>query len=309
MICAILFCLSLDFKPEVWIKDVMISGFLGPDQVFQNEAGAFFVLDQQSANVHIFSAEDGSHQRTFGSRGQGPGEFSFPTQLGITKQHLWVKDGLFLSFFSHSGDFIKKTKLPFHGEIVFALSESGLFYFKKTAVSLSWGDERKLFFMKFGSHPSKTIHEWNFPGPRSKKNNIQPSTMSYNPIVDRIFFRQSGTNRFLVFNGHNGTIDKQVEFPYPEVEGILSLPDHNFILTKAFGANKRAFFIVDTNGTPVDSPFKGSDFSPAVSIKENWIYYIRFDEENDISQLMRIQLDNYVDLFPALPMMTFDDAK
>jgi hypothetical protein len=50
------------------------------------------VLDQQAMNVQVFGL-DGEHRFTFGSEGQGPGEFDFPVSLLDLGDTLWVVDG------------------------------------------------------------------------------------------------------------------------------------------------------------------------------------------------------------------------
>ena len=54
--------------------------------------GRIYILEGQSAEVRVFTS-DGAHLRTFGRRGEGPGEFRFPTGMTWAPDgRLWVAD-------------------------------------------------------------------------------------------------------------------------------------------------------------------------------------------------------------------------
>ncbi|HEY8537179.1 MAG TPA: 6-bladed beta-propeller, partial [Vicinamibacterales bacterium] len=58
---------------------------LGPD-------GALYVLDAQASEVRVFGS-DGTHLRTFGRSGRGPGEFNHATGMAFDAHGtLWVMD-------------------------------------------------------------------------------------------------------------------------------------------------------------------------------------------------------------------------
>ena len=53
-----------------------------------------YVLDRGNFRVSVFDA-DGSHLRSFGGEGDGPGEFRFPTSLAVAPDgRVWVRDAL-----------------------------------------------------------------------------------------------------------------------------------------------------------------------------------------------------------------------
>lgn len=58
---------------------------------FEPETGRLFVADTQSHQIKIFDLE-GKLLATWGSRGEEPGQFNFPTHIAIFDQKLYVSD-------------------------------------------------------------------------------------------------------------------------------------------------------------------------------------------------------------------------
>jgi hypothetical protein len=73
---------SLD-DPEV--------GFSSIRAVTVDRAGLVYVLEQQEMEVRVYDW-DGTLRTRLGSRGEGPGEFQFPSQMGFVGDTLWVSD-------------------------------------------------------------------------------------------------------------------------------------------------------------------------------------------------------------------------
>jgi len=72
-----------------------------------DDQGAIFALDQQKSRVDVFSG-DGSHVRSIGRRGQGPGEFQAPFFIALAPAgEIMVGDMGRLSFFERSGGFLR----------------------------------------------------------------------------------------------------------------------------------------------------------------------------------------------------------
>jgi DNA-binding beta-propeller fold protein YncE len=74
-----------------------------------NELGLIYVVDIKDHNVKVFNL-DGRHLYSFGSRGAGPGEFNFPTDIALTsKGDLVVTDTLNarVQVFNSKGDFLR----------------------------------------------------------------------------------------------------------------------------------------------------------------------------------------------------------
>jgi len=90
------------------------------DQMFQNIVtfdvdpnGNIYVLDEQACNIKVFDPL-GNHLRSFGQKGQGPGEFAIPISLIYTPQReLLVNDmgGRKLVFMSPDGEFIRQISI------------------------------------------------------------------------------------------------------------------------------------------------------------------------------------------------------
>jgi hypothetical protein len=86
------------------------------------------LLDVRQKNVYVFS-NDGRLKSTFGKRGQGPGEFSYPRKIGFYHGSLFVLDpgGYRLQFFDLDGKLLKSIKLAnFYSDIF--ISEEGKFF-------------------------------------------------------------------------------------------------------------------------------------------------------------------------------------
>ncbi len=67
--------------------------------------GRFYVLDSKSYNVNVFSAS-GRRIRTFGRQGEGPGEFSSPTELSVDGNRVVVgESNRRISIFDTTGTF------------------------------------------------------------------------------------------------------------------------------------------------------------------------------------------------------------
>jgi len=72
-----------------------------------DDQGVIFALDQRKPRVDVFSG-DGSHIRSIGRRGQGPGEFQTPFFIALAPAGELMVGGMDkLSFFDHSGGFLR----------------------------------------------------------------------------------------------------------------------------------------------------------------------------------------------------------
>lgn len=84
---------------NVSIKKEFVIGVNDDDPIIPNGAdvavdseGGFYLLDPQDKKVHCFD-KTGKHVRSFGSEGQGPGEFQTPLAIGVDMQdHIVVFD-------------------------------------------------------------------------------------------------------------------------------------------------------------------------------------------------------------------------
>jgi len=83
------------------------SAFYRRIEIAVDSQGNIFVLDTGNHRIQKFNRE-GKHLLTVGRKGQGPGEFSFPSALFIAKDGtIYVKDSNFLHIFDQNGLFMK----------------------------------------------------------------------------------------------------------------------------------------------------------------------------------------------------------
>ncbi|GAH67513.1 unnamed protein product, partial [marine sediment metagenome] len=82
------------------------------ESIAVDNEGRIYVFDYKEKNVKIFD-KSGEFIKTFGRKGQGPGEFNIPFNMIITSQNeIMVKDMRRLSFFSLEGEFKRSLSTP-----------------------------------------------------------------------------------------------------------------------------------------------------------------------------------------------------
>ncbi|MXY07404.1 MAG: 6-bladed beta-propeller, partial [Rhodothermaceae bacterium] len=76
-----------------------------------------FVLTQSSPRIHRFDLTDGTHLRSWGQRGQGPGEFQSSSGITLVGEHVYVLDSNQgrLSIFELTGDLVRTIPLQRFG--------------------------------------------------------------------------------------------------------------------------------------------------------------------------------------------------
>jgi hypothetical protein len=101
-------------QPEIEIEKIFELGkgdllFSSIDSVDEDTDGNFFVLDRSAFKIHKFSPQ-GELLLSFGSQGQGPGEFQAPHQISVLENGNLVvsEDMAFVSLFDSEGHFIKR---------------------------------------------------------------------------------------------------------------------------------------------------------------------------------------------------------
>lgn len=76
------------------------------DVTVDPEAGEVFVLDHLERRVRVFDLS-GSHLRSWGRGGEGPGELMEPAALAVARDTVIVADGMRLHVFQRDGSFIR----------------------------------------------------------------------------------------------------------------------------------------------------------------------------------------------------------
>jgi len=102
----------LELKEELSLGDSQAQGDYAFGQIRSftvDDAGSIYVLDYKDSHIKVFAAS-GEYVRTFGRKGQGPGEFDNPLMLSInrTSSELVVfQVSRKMSFFKTDGTFLR----------------------------------------------------------------------------------------------------------------------------------------------------------------------------------------------------------
>jgi hypothetical protein len=102
----------LIINKELSIEGIRATGdflFTEASSIAVDSEGNIYVCDKKSCHINIFNT-NGKHIKTFGKRGQGPGELSAPNWICLTKsEEILVADFRKheLLFFSKEGEFLK----------------------------------------------------------------------------------------------------------------------------------------------------------------------------------------------------------
>ena len=103
---------ELAYAEEIRIgsADDPVIGFSRIRRVRVSDKGDVYVLEASVPEVRVFSSR-GERLRVIGGPGEGPGEFSFPVDMGVLGDTLWVVDGgrRHLTWFGPDGDVLFTT--------------------------------------------------------------------------------------------------------------------------------------------------------------------------------------------------------
>ncbi|TVP45848.1 MAG: hypothetical protein EA350_08120 [Gemmatimonadales bacterium] len=100
-----------------YIEELRIGSVDDPDEGFSRigmvvmgEDGTLYVLESQAREVRLFGP-NGERRGTRGRPGQGPGEFTSPTTIGLVGDTLWVRDAgrQRISWFDRDGSLVHET--------------------------------------------------------------------------------------------------------------------------------------------------------------------------------------------------------
>ncbi len=83
-----------------------------------DDHGNIYVVDQQAHSILVFN-KDGNYLKNIGRKGQGPGEFIYPSELTIIEDKIVVYSGNRISYFTLEGNFINSKQILMFGRIVF----------------------------------------------------------------------------------------------------------------------------------------------------------------------------------------------
>ena len=129
-----------------------------------DELGKIYVMDQKEFRVKVFSPS-GTFLKSFGRRGQGPGEFQSPARINFTSDGTLVIQeflGGRLHYFSVEGKWLKDIPYPTLDLSGFCVDSRGFFY---STIATRDVKTTKFELMKFdaGLHPIKSITSIEWP--------------------------------------------------------------------------------------------------------------------------------------------------
>jgi hypothetical protein len=172
-----------------------------------------YVLDGKESHIKIFD-KHGEYLRTFGKKGQGPGEFNFPSGILITPQNeIMVTDSRVLHFFTLPGEFIKSlsaAKIQFFGRT--SMDSQSSIYVMTGTINMEKGTS--LYELKkFDPNLNFLNTVASIPGPKAGE--------PFDPFIpvfhwkicrdDNIIYGYQKNYEFLVFNPEGKLIKKIVK--------------------------------------------------------------------------------------------------
>jgi len=99
--------------------------------ICSDSRGRVYVADREDCKVHIFD-EEGKLLKSFGQRGEGPGDFQYPNRISVYQdKFLIIREAMFyrsISVHSLDGGFIRKFRPEYAPKEANMLSEDGLIF-------------------------------------------------------------------------------------------------------------------------------------------------------------------------------------
>ena len=313
---------SLDSSYNMILKEELVIGTdeKNKDYHFEiigdikaDDDGNIYAVDEQAHSILVFN-KDGNYLKNIGRKGQGPGEFIYPSELTIIEDKIVVFSGNRISYFTLEGNFINSKQILMIGRIVFD---------SKGNMLSQWpgppGKEFfKLFLRKFNPE-GKLIHQIaesteKVPSPNEKREAfaktilytirkddavVWAATDRYElNVVDgsgKVFLKikkefdpveltEEIKQRFLAYRG--GTED-QYSFPkyLPPIRYICA-DDNNRIFVCTYeseGEDKYLYDIFDEAGRCVE---KVAIRGLPMFFKKGYLY-CRGEDENNLHQVIR----------------------
>jgi len=195
-----------------------------------------YIVDQTA--IHIYSLKPFKRIKTFGAQGQGPGEFNSVPFLKIYPEKLFINCLGKIMTFSHDGEFVKQTKLPFRlfyfyypilqvglnyaaFPMVFSREENELIHYGKIYdQELS---ELKVFYN--GGKPQVPPPPRADAPPQKIRWEVIPDCLDFDVMESKIFVADSRKGFYIgVFNDH-GTQLYEIDNKYEKIKVPKSFRD------------------------------------------------------------------------------------
>jgi len=155
------------------------------------DSDKIFILDAEDNEIRIFS-KSGTFKYSIGRKGQGPGEFNFPTDMAIYKKEIYVADKLNrrIQILDKKGNYIGGFKVLFSPQKILVLGTDKILV--SHLPSRPSGKEKMLYCF---NHDGKLL--WKNVDSYFSKNNI------YDVFRNRIFFEKGENEHFFLIRQSN----------------------------------------------------------------------------------------------------------
>ena len=282
-----------------------------------DDEGNIYVVDEQAHSIMVFN-KDGNCLKTIGRKGQGPGEFIYPTEITIIEDKIVVYSGNRISYFTLEGNFINSKQILMFGRIVVD---------SKGNILSQWpgppGKEFfKLFLRKFNSE-GKLIHQIaesteKVPSPNEKRDAFPKTILFTVRKDDAVVWAATDQYELNIVDGngkvflkikkefnpvelteeikqrviaYRGRTEDQYSFPknLPPIRYIYA-DDNNRIFVCTYesqGEDKYLYDVFDEDGRYVEKvAMRGLPM-----FFKNGYLYCRGEDENNLHQVIRYLIE------------------
>jgi hypothetical protein len=163
-----------------------------------------FVSDNLANAIFIWDLESGKFLKSFGTKGQGPGEFNGPEDIATSDTHLLVfnNNNMKFQFFTLDGAFVKKTNIMLQGRLM--------------DMALMQDEKIMVLAQQFGQQQFKTLQIHNSRGkPLKTLNKYEDKSYTYGEnaqdvhldgYAEDVIFEKIDNNTVLYANTSQPTI-------------------------------------------------------------------------------------------------------
>ncbi len=243
----------------------------------EDKNGNIYIVDRKNHEIKVFSYE-GRYIRTIGNKGEGPGEFNEPENIGFIDDKILVSDTQNQRFqiFDFNGNFIESKKLENDKPESFAISSNNRIFNKSISFSFSFDEEKsENFLFRIYDRDFKKTNE--FGAVKEFKDPFETYIMNRSSFVldsqDRVIVNYHIENRIAIYE--NQKLISQIE---RELFFTPKKPD-----IKSTGSNDSYSF--NANYEPVS-------YDLAVDTNDNiyilTVYKIKPEEEHNYSPIIEV---------------------
>lgn len=258
-----------------------------------------YITDQ--SYIHLYSLSPFKRIKTFGVQGQGPGEFNSLPSLKIYPGKLFINCLGKIMTFTHDGEFVKQTTLPFRlfhfyypvlqvgtnyvaFPMIFSKEENDIFHYGK--IYGTELEELKVFYR--GSKPQVPPPPRADAPPQKIKWEVIPDCMDFDVTEEKIFVGDSRKGFYIGVFDPQGNLLYEINNEYEKIKVPKSFKD-------AFMKERRESDNWEQMKARYDWIFK--DYYPAfftVKIADGKIYTATYAKKGDRYELVEMDLKGKV---------------